>query len=124
MPRKAQTDKTEEVKVDVPEAVEASEEISVQDESAEIMPEEAPEPEKEFKDDEEIILPEEKPETRSYRSNLLPEGIGGNNRIDVAVSERKDHCMQKKAYTHVTVSVEPKKRTQPSIKNIWSWQHL
>lgn len=87
MPRKAQT---EEVKTDVPEAA-ASEEISVQEnvaEPAEDIPEEAPEPEKEFKDDEEIILPE-KPEPRSYRSSLLPEGIGGNNRIDVAGRRRK-----------------------------------
>lgn len=43
----------------------------------------------EFKDDEEIVLPEEKPEPRSYRSSLLPEGIGGNDRIKVAGKRKK-----------------------------------
>lgn len=78
------------VTVDNTEEVAAMESAEPSEEASDVEPQEAPgeEPE-EFKDDEEIVLPKEEPESRSYRSNLLPEGIGGNDRIKVAGKRKK-----------------------------------
>lgn len=88
------TEELEEIdEAEEPEEPEDAEEDEYEEETSEETETEkandAEEVTTEFKDDEEIVLPEEKPEPRSYRSSLLPEGIGGNNRIDVAGKRKK-----------------------------------